>query len=350
MERKKKDEKSHKKPRVHPPLQSTVGLSQGDSVLNLVGNTPLVKLAKLSPKKDVEIWIKLEFFNPSLSIKDRMVSYIIRNAEERGLLKPGGTIIENTSGNTGAAVAMIAAARGYKAILTMPDKVSKEKQNSLTAYGAKIVVCPTSAPPSSPEHYENVCKRLAKETPNSFRIDQYDNILNPEVHYKSTGPEIWNDTKGKVTHFVASGSTGGSLSGTARYLKEKNPKIFVVCPDPVGSIYYDYFHTGKFVEDKGCTYNVEGIGEDHVCEAIDFSCIDDMYQFNDKQAFDACRRLAREEGILAGGSTGANVWGAIELAKKLTGPAVIVTLAPDSGVKYLSKIYNDEWMKEKGFL
>jgi len=325
-------------------------LTKGDTVLDLVGNTPLVKLRKLSPNKDVEIWIKLEFFNPSLSIKDRMVSYIIRNAEERGLLKPGGTIIENTSGNTGAAVAMIAAAKGYKAILTMPDKVSKEKQNSLTAYGAKIIVCPTSAPPSSDQHYENVAKRLAKETPNSFRIDQYDNLLNPEVHYKTTGPEIWKQTGGKVTHFVASGSTGGSVSGTARYLKEQNPKISVVCPDPVGSVYFDYFHTGTFAEDKGCTYNVEGIGEDHICEAMDFSAIDDTYQFTDKQAFEVCRRLAKEEGILAGGSTGANVWGAIELAKKIKGPALIVTIAPDSGVKYLSKIYNDEWMKEKGFL
>lgn len=279
-----------------------------------------------------------------------MVSYVIRNAEERGLLRPGGTIIENTSGNTGAAVAMIAAAKGYKAILTMPDKVSLEKQNSLRAYGAQIVVCPTSAPPSSPDHYENVAKRLTKETPNSFRIDQYDNLLNPEAHYKTTGPEIWRQTGGGITHFVASGSTGGTISGIARYLKEKNPQVFVVMPDPVGSVYYDYFHKGKFEEDKGCTYFVEGIGEDHVCEAMDFSLVNDVYQFSDKQAFEAARRLAKEEGILAGGSTGANVWGAIELAKKIKGPAKIVTIAPDSGVKYLSKMYNDDWMKQNGLL
>jgi len=353
-----KEHEANKKIKFHyelPAAQDTPGLITGDSILNLVGNTPLVKLSKLSPHPNIEIWVKLEFYNPSLSVKDRMVSYVIRNAEERGLIQPGGTIIENTSGNTGAAVAMIAAAKGYKAILTMPDKVSLEKQNSLKAYGAQIVVCPTAAPPSDPQHYENVAKKLAAETPNSFRIDQYDNKLNPEAHYKSTGPEIWKQTNGTLTHFVASGSTGGTATGTSRYLKDQNKNIQIVMPDPVGSVYYQYFKTGKYKEDKGCTYFVEGIGEDHICEAMDFSLVDQMYEFTDKEAFLVARRLAREEGILAGGSAGANVWGALQVADELVKQnpvphAKIVTLAPDSGVKYLSKIYNDEWMKEKGLL
>jgi cystathionine beta-synthase/cysteine synthase A len=322
-----------------------------ESVLASVGNTPIVKLNKLSPNPDVEIWVKLEMFNPSGSIKDRIVSHIIANAEKTGLLKPGGTIIENTSGNTGAAVAMIAAAKGYKAILTMPDKVSMEKQNSLKAYGAQVVVCPTSAPPSSPDHYENKCKLLAQETPNSFRINQYDNPLNPEAHYLTTGPEIWNQMNGKVDYFVASGSTGGTISGIGRYLKEKNPNIKIVMPDPIGSVYYEFWKTGKVpAEEKGCTYFVEGVGEDHVCEAMDFKLVDEMYQFTDTDAFAVARKLAKEEGIFAGGTAGANVWAAIKLASTLTKPAVIVTVAPDSGVKYLSKIYNDDWMREKGLL
>jgi len=322
-----------------------------DSVLKSVGHTPIVKLQKLSPKPDVEIWVKLEMFNPSGSIKDRIVSYIIEDAEKTGKLLPGGTIIENTSGNTGAAVAMIAAAKGYKAILTMPDKVSLEKQNSLKAYGATVIVCPTSAPPSSPDHYENKCIQLVKETPGAFRINQYDNHLNPEAHYKSTGPEIWEQLNGKIDYFVASGSTGGTITGIGRYLKEKNPNIKIVMPDPIGSVYYEFHKTGKLpAEEKGCTYFVEGIGEDHVCEAMDFRVVDDMYQVTDADAFEISRRLAKEEGIFAGGSAGANVWGAIKLAESITGPAVIVTVAPDSGVKYLSKIYNDEWMKEKGLL
>lgn len=319
-------------------------------LLDLIGNTPLIKLQKINPYPHVEIYVKLEFFNPSGSIKDRIVRHIVEDAETSGLLKPGGTIVENTSGNTGAAVAMIAAIKGYKAILTMPDKVSIEKQNALKAFGAEIIVTPTAALPDSPDHYVNTAKRIAKETPNSFRINQYDNPKNPEAHYLSTGPEIWRQTEGGVTHFVAAGSTGGTVSGIGKYLKGKNPNIKVVVPDPIGSIYYDYFKTGKIKTDGSCSYQVEGVGEDHIiAHAMDFSLVDEMYRFTDSDAFTMARRLTSEEGIFGGGTGGANVWGALKLAKSLKEPAVIVTVIPDNGVKYLSKFYNDEWMIKHGY-
>ena len=318
-------------------------------ILDKIGNTPLVKLQKINPFKNVEIWVKLEFMNPSGSIKDRIVNHIINDAEKNGLLKPGGTIVENTSGNTGAAAAMIGAIKGYKVILTMPDKVSIEKQNALKAFGAEIVVTPTSALPDDPLHYVNTAKRIAAETPNSFRINQYDNPLNPEAHYLSTGPEIWNQTNGRVTHFVAAGSTGGTISGISKYLKEQNPNVFSFMPDPFGSIFYNYFRTGEINLDGSCSYFVEGVGEDHLTKAMNFEMVNDMIQFNDENAFSTARRLAREEGIIGGGTGGANVWAALQLASRLTEPAVIVTVIPDNGAKYLSKMYNDEWMKEKGF-
>ena len=317
-------------------------------VLNTIGNTPLVKLKKINPYEHVDIYVKLEFFNPSGSIKDRIVNHIINDAEATGLLKPGGVIIENTSGNTGAAVAMNAAIRGYKAILTMPDKVSKEKQDALRAFGADVVVCPTSAAPDSPDHYVNTARRLASETPDSFMLNQYDNKKNPEAHYLSTGPEIWNQTDGKVTHFVASGSTGGTISGIGKYLKDQNPNVKIVMPDPFGSIYYEYFKTGEVPEPEENTYQVEGVGEDHVAHAMDFSVVDEMYQFTDQNAFGMARLLAQEEGVFGGGTGGANVWGALKLAASLTEPATIVTVIPDNGVKYMSKFYNDEWMLAQG--
>lgn len=324
--------------------------AHSSSILNFIGNTPLVKLTKINPNPQVTILVKLEMLNPSGSIKDRIVFHIIEDAEKRGLLKPGGTIIENTSGNTGAAVAMIAAARGYRAILTMPDKVSLEKQNALKAYGAEIFVTPTSARPDAPDHYVNLAKSLVEKTPNSFRVNQYDNPKNPEAHYLTTGPEIWKQTNGKVDYFIASGSTGGTISGVGKFLKEKNKNVRVIMPDPIGSIFYEYSKTGKINPDGNCNYFVEGIGEDHMPKAIDFDTIDEVVQFTDKDAFQTGRRLAREEGILAGGSSGANVWAAIELAKKLKGPATIVTVLPDGGIKYLSKMYNDQWMQEHHFL
>lgn len=320
------------------------------TILDTIGNTPLVQLTRINPNPLATILVKLEFLNPSGSVKDRIVLYIINEAEKKGLLKPGGTIIENTSGNTGAAVAMIAAIRGYRAILTMPDKVSKEKQDALKAFGAEIVVTPTSAAPDSPDHYVNTAIRLAKETPNSFRINQYDNLQNPQAHYLSTGPEIWKQSNGKVDYFIASASTGGTISGVGKYLKEKNPNVKVIMPDPIGSIYYEYFKTGKIPHGGNCSYNLEGIGEDHLAKAMDFSLVDDVMKVTDKDAFAVGRQLARKEGILAGGSSGANVWAALEIAKKLKHPATIVTILPDGGIKYLSKMYSDDWMKQKGLI
>ncbi|EFB42706.1 PLP-dependent cysteine synthase family protein [Parachlamydia acanthamoebae] len=320
------------------------------TILDVIGNTPLVKLNKINPYPHVTILAKVEFLNPGSSIKDRIVKYIIDDAEKKGLLKPGGTIVENTSGNTGAAAAMIGAIRGFRIILTMPDKVSKEKQNALKAYGAEIIVCPTSASPDSPEHYVNRAKQLAQDIPNSFRINQYDNLKNPEAHYLTTGPEIWEQAQGKVDYFVASASTGGTITGVGRYLKEHNPEVKVIMPDPIGSIYYDYFKTGHIPPGGNCNYLLEGIGEDHIAHALDFSVVDDVVPVTDANAFQVTRQLATMEGLLAGGSSGANVWAALNLAKFLTKPATIVTVLPDGGVKYLSKIFDNEWMENHHLL
>lgn len=320
------------------------------TILDTIGNTPLVRLQHLCPNPLVTLLLKIEFMNPGGSVKDRMVRHIIEEAEKKGLLKPGGTIIENTSGNTGAAAAMMAAIRGYRAIFTMPDKVSREKQNALKAYGAEIILAPTAAPHDSPEHYVNVAKKLAQETPNSFRINQYDNLKNPEAHYLTTGPEIWKQTNGEVDYFIASASTGGTISGAGKYLKEKKPSVKVIMPDPIGSIYYEYFKKGSIPEGGNCNYQLEGIGEDHLAEAMDFSLVDDVIQVDDKAAFAVGRLLAKREGILAGGSTGANVWAALEIAKKMTVPTTLVAIAPDGGIKYLSKMYDDNWMREQKYL
>lgn len=318
---------------IRPNPVSREGLALADTI----GRTPMVRLDRMFPQRHITVLAKLEYFNPTSSIKDRIVQHIISNAEREGKLVPGGTIVENTSGNTGAAVAMLAAARGYKAILTMPDKVSKEKQAVLQILGAKVVVCPTSAPPDSDGHYVKKARAIAASIPNSFMINQYDNPKNAEAHYLTTGPEIWEQTGGRIDYFVASGSTGGTVSGTGRFLKERNPDVKILMPDPVGSIYYSYFKTGEINPNEIGTYQVEGIGEDHLARCMDFSIVDDMIQVTDDEAFEAALRTARLEGVLGGTSSGANLHGCLRLAETLTTSATIVTVLPDTGLKYILK-------------
>ncbi len=319
-----------------------------NNVLETIGDTPLVRLKNIPKDINARIYAKLEFMNPGGSIKDRMALYMIEDAEKNGLLKPGGTIVENTSGNTGVGLAIVAAVKGYKAIFTIPDKMSQEKINLLKAFGAEVIVTPTDVPYDDPRSYYETAKRIAKETPNSFYVNQYNNIKNPEAHYKTTGPEIWQQTDGKIDFLVAGIGTGGTLSGVAKYLKEKNPNVKVIAIDPIGSVFYHYFKHKRLI--KPHVYKVEGIGEDYLVKAMDFSVVDDIIQVNDKNSFLMARRLAREEGIFAGGSSGAAVWASLKLAKNIKGDKLIVTILPDSGSRYLSKFYNDEWMKQNGFL
>lgn len=319
-----------------------------ENILQTIGRTPLVKLNRVTQGIKPTILAKLEFFNPGGSVKDRMALYIIKDAEKNGLLKPGGTIVECTSGNTGVGVAIYAAVKGYKIIFTIPDKMSEEKINLMKAFGAEVIVCPTEVPPDSPESYYQVAKRITQETPNSFYVNQYHNPKNIEAHYVTTGPEIWEQTEGKIDYLVAGAGTGGTISGAGRYLKEKNSEIKVIGVDPIGSIYYDYFKNKKLIEPH--IYLVEGIGEDMLCEALDFEVIDDFIQVNDKDSFLMTRRLVKEEGIFAGGSSGAAVWASLKLARNLFEDKTIVVILPDTGSRYLSKIFNDDWMREKGFI
>lgn len=319
-----------------------------NNILETIGNTPLVKINKLNPDKNITLLAKLESFNPGLSIKDRMALHIIEVAEKRGLLKPGGTIIESTSGNTGLGLALVALVKGYKTIFTIPDKMSSEKIDILKSFGAKVVITPTAVAPDDPRNYWEVAKRLNREIPGSFYVNQHYNLANPEAHYLTTGPEIWKQTNGKIDYLVAGMGTGGTISGTGKYLKEKNPKIKVVGIDPVGSIFYNHFKTGKIV--KSHTYKVEGIGEDVIVGTLDFKIIDDIIRVNDREAFNMARKLLKFEGIFAGGSSGAAMYGAITLVKKLKGKKTVVVILPDSGFKYLSKIYNDSWMRENKFI
>jgi cystathionine beta-synthase len=319
-----------------------------DNIYDAIGNTPLLKLKKLNQNLSSDIYAKVEFVNPAGSVKDRMAHFIIEDAERRGLLKPGGTIVENSSGNTGAALAMIAAVKGYRCIITMPDKMSMEKQNLIRAFGAEVIVTPTDVPADSPESYYSVARRLAGEIPGAYYPDQYNNPMNIEAHYRTTGPEIWNQLKGDLDIFVAGIGTGGTLSGVGRYLKEKSPAIRIIAVDPEGSVFYDYFKTGRLPEPH--VYQVEGIGEDYLVDAVDFSIIDDIVQVNDRDSFLTARKLARMEGLFAGGSSGSAVWAALQVARQQDAPRKIVVILPDSGSRYLSKFYNDEWMRKSGFL
>jgi cystathionine beta-synthase len=320
------------------------------NVLQAIGRTPLVRLNKLTGPNDSTVWAKCEFMNPGGAIKDRMALYILDKAEREGKIKPGATIVENTSGNTGMGVALWAAVKGYRCVFTMPDKMSNEKVNALKALGADVVVTPTNVPAEDPRSYYETAKRIHRETPGSFMLNQYHNKDNIEAHYTLTGPEIIDDfEKAGVTpdYFVAGLGTGGTMSGAGKKLKERWPHLKNVGVDPEGSVYLDYFKTGKLIQPH--VYKVEGIGEDMLCGALDFSVIDDIRRIDDKQSFTAARRLAREEGLFGGGSSGSAVHVAVELAKEAGKGKNIVVILPDSGSRYISKFYSDEWMKDNGF-
>jgi cystathionine beta-synthase len=320
-------------------------VSVGESVLDAIGNTPLVRLRRVSRGLKPRIYAKLEFMNPGGSVKDRIAAYLVADAEKRRLLKKGGTIIEPTSGNTGVGLAMLAAVRGYKVIFTMPDKVSEEKKALLRAYGAKLVVAPTELPPTSPEHYVNVARRLQKETPNSFMPNQYQNLANPKAHYSTTGPEIWRQTEGRVDALVAGVGTGGTISGVGRYLKQRKKGLLVVGVEPEGSI---YGNLKRGTKPSPHPYLVEGIGEDFVPGTYDQGVVDEIITVGDTESISMARRLAVEEGILAGGSSGTAVVGALELAKRRPKLKFVVVILPDSGRSYLSKLYNPAWLKKHG--
>ena len=319
------------------------------SMIDTIGKTPLVKINKINGNIKAQIFAKVEFFNPGGSVKDRIGINIIEDAERNGKLKPGGTIIEATSGNTGLGLAIAAAIRGYKTIFTLPDKMSIEKIRFLRAFGAEVIVTPTSVPHESPESYTSVAERLSKEIPNSLLANQYYNPKNWEAHYKSTGPEIWDDTNGQIDYFICGMGTGGTITGAAKFLKEKNPKIKVIGVDPVGSGLMEYFKTGVMPHITK-SYKVEGIGQDFVPGNLDFKYIDDCVAADDKESFIMARRLTREEGIFSGGSAGTAMAGALKFCEKLSEKDVVVVLLPDGGDKYVSKVYNDDWMKENGFI
>ncbi len=324
-----------------PSIDSALRPDYCADALAAIGNTPLVRLNSVTDGARCLVLAKVEYMNPGGSIKDRPAVAMLEAAEKAGLLKPGGTIVEPTSGNTGSGLAMAAAIRGYRCILVMPDKMSREKIDLLKAYGAEVVVTPTNVPSDSPESYYGVANRLAAEIPGAFQPNQFHNHHNPDAHYATTGPEIWEQTRGTLTHFVAGIGTGGTISGTARYLKERNPKIHVIGADPEGSIYSG---------DTPRSYAVEGIGMNYLPETVDLKVIDEMVRVSDRDSFLMARRITREEGLLVGGSSGTAAVAAIQLARSLPEDAVVVVIFPDSGRGYMSKIFNDEWMIANGFL
>lgn len=325
-------------------------MQYAENILGTIGNTPLVKLNKVTQGVDALVLAKVETFNPGNSVKDRMAVKMIEDAETDGRLQPGGTIIEGTSGNTGMGLALAAIIKGYKLICVISDKQSKEKMDILRAVGAKVVVCPTDVEPTDPRSYYSVSKRLAEETPNSWYVNQYDNPSNAIAHYEQTGPEIWEQTEGKITHFISGVGTGGTISGVGKYLKEKNPNIKIWGIDTYGSVFKKYHETGIFDENEIYSYITEGIGEDILPKNVDFSLIDGFTKVTDKDAAVYTRKIALEEGIFVGNSAGAAVKGLLQLKEHFKPEDVVVVLFHDSGSRYVGKMFNDDWMRERGFL
>jgi len=322
-----------------------------NSIIDTIGNTPLVRLNQITEGVKGTVLVKLEYFNPGNSMKDRIALSMIEDAEASGTLKPGGTIIEGTSGNTGMGLALVAIAKGYKCVFTLSDKQSQEKIDILRAVGAEVIVCPTNVPPDDPRSYYSVAKKINQETPNSFYPNQYDNIINTKAHYETTGPEIWEQTEGRVTHLAAGVGTGGSICGTAKYLKEQNSKVLSVGIDTYGSVFKKYKETGEFDEKEVYPYLTEGIGEDILPKNVDFDLIDTFIKVTDKDGAIMTRRLAREEGLFIGWSCGSAVFGALEYARSnLAEDDTMVIILPDHGTRYLGKIYNDNWMKDHGYI
>lgn len=321
-----------------------------NNILDTIGNTPIIKLNKIVPKNSPHTFlVKLEYFNPGMSVKDRIALSLIGGAEKRGDLKPGGTIIEATSGNTGMGLALVAAVKGYKTIFVMPDKISEEKRAALRAFGSKVVITPTAVEPEDPRSYLSVAKKLGEITPNSFITNQYHNPDNAQQHYDTTGPEIWEQTQGHVDVFVAGAGTGGTVSGVGKYLKEKNPNVKILCPDPVGSILYDLFYY-KEVKQPPQPYKVEGVGEDMLPDNVHMNVIDDFVQVTDKESFLLVREIVMKEGICVGPSSAMALAGAFKYSEKFKEPKTFLIMMADSGRAYLSKAFNDDWMKDNDFL
>jgi cystathionine beta-synthase len=317
------------------------------NILETIGNTPLVKLNRLTEGIEAAVLAKLEFFNPGGSVKDRIGIFMIEDAQKKGLIKPGYTIVEPTSGNTGLGLALAAIIKGYKVICTIPDKMSAEKIDLLKALGAAVIITPTAVAPDDPNNYVKVAERIAGEQPNTFMPNQYFNPANPEIHYRTTGPEIWEQTEGNLDALVAGMGTGGTITGVGKYLKEKKPSIRIVGVDPEGSLYH---HEFRGTSGEIHTYKVEGIGEDFIPSNLDLKIVDEIVVVSDKDAFQTARRLAAQEGVFAGGSSGASVFASLQVARKLNKNQTVVAILPDTGRNYLTKIYSDEWMRRNGFL
>jgi cystathionine beta-synthase len=319
-----------------------------ENILEGVGNTPLIKLNQITKGVKADIFAKLEYMNPMGSLKDRIAKYMIEKAEKEGRIKPGDTIVDNSSGNTALGLAMVCALKGYKLKIIARDSISPEKIEFLRVLNAELVLVDHTLPPESPDSYNNIAPRIAQETPNGYYFDQHNNRENNETHYKTTGPEIWEQMEGKIDYFVAGVGTGGTICGVSKFLKEKDPKIRVIGVDPLGSIFFDYFHTKRIT--KPSHYLIEGLGDEFLIGCVDFSLIDNIYRITDKQAFKMTRELTNKESILAGGSSGAAIWASLKLAREINKPTRIVTIFADSANRYLSTIYNDDWLKKKGLL